>query len=212
MAETSNRKTYHEQTYIDNTLRLREILKTLPPFAKDYFRAVEPTTSARTRISYAYDIRVFFHFLMENNPVYKNYTIEQFEVHDLERLEPVDIEEYQEYLKLYQSGDKTETNGERGLKRKISALRSFYAYYYKREMIHTNPTVLIDVPKIHEKSIIRLDTDEVAMLLDYIEHCGDTLTGQKRVFYEKTKETRSGNRYIASWNRNPCFRMCRTGY
>ena len=26
------------------------------------------------------------------------------------------------------------------------------------------------------------------MLLDYIEHCGDTLTGQKRVFYEKTKE------------------------
>ena len=50
MAETSNRKTYHEQTYIDNTLRLREILKTLPPFAKDYFRAVEPTTSARTRI------------------------------------------------------------------------------------------------------------------------------------------------------------------
>ena len=188
MAETSNRKTYHEQTYIDNTLRLREILKTLPPFAKDYFRAVEPTTSARTRISYAYDIRVFFHFLMENNPVYKNYTIEQFEVHDLERLEPVDIEEYQEYLKLYQSGDKTETNGERGLKRKISALRSFYAYYYKREMIHTNPTVLIDVPTIHEKSIIRLDTDEVAMLLDYIEHCGDTLTGQKRVFYEKTKE------------------------
>ena len=105
MAETSNRKTYHEQTYIDNTLRLREILKTLPPFAKDYFRAVEPTTSARTRISYAYDIRVFFHFLMENNPVYKNYTIEQFEVHDLERLEPVDIEEYQEYLKVYKNDE-----------------------------------------------------------------------------------------------------------
>ena len=105
MAETSNRKTYHEQTYIDNTLRLREILKTLPPFAKDYFRAVEPTTSARTRISYAYDIRVFFHFLMENNPVYKNYTIEQFEVHDLERLEPVDIEEKQEYLKDYKKDE-----------------------------------------------------------------------------------------------------------
>ena len=46
-------KTYHEQKYIDNTLRLRSILKTLPPFAKDYFRAIEPTTSARTRISYA---------------------------------------------------------------------------------------------------------------------------------------------------------------
>ena len=26
------------------------------------------------------------------------------------------------------------------------------------------------------------------MLLDHIEHCGDELTGQKRVYYEKTKE------------------------
>ena len=55
-------KTYHEQTYIDNTLRLREILKTMPPFARDYFRAIEPKSSAKTRISYAYDIRVLLPF------------------------------------------------------------------------------------------------------------------------------------------------------
>ena len=30
-------KTYHEQTFIEDTLRLREILTTLPAFAKDYF-------------------------------------------------------------------------------------------------------------------------------------------------------------------------------
>ena len=188
MAETSNRKTYHEQTYIDNTLRLREILKTLPPFAKDYFRAVEPTTSARTRISYAYDIRVFFHFLMENNPVYKNYTIEQFEVHDLERLEPVDIEEYQEYLKVYKNDEeKGITNTEKGLARKMSALRSFYGYYFKRQIISKNPTLLVEMPKLHEKAIIRLDTDEIAMLLDYVDHGGDNLTGQRKAYFEKTK-------------------------
>ena len=84
---------YHEQSQIDQTLRLREVLKTLPPFAKDYFRAMEPKSSARTRINYAYDIRVFFHFLMENNPVYKNYTMDRFMPRDLENLEPVDIEE-----------------------------------------------------------------------------------------------------------------------
>jgi hypothetical protein len=55
-------KTYHEQTFIEDTLRLREILTTLPAFAKDYFRAMEPTTSAKTRISYAYDIRTFSTF------------------------------------------------------------------------------------------------------------------------------------------------------
>ena len=95
MTET---RTYHEQIRIDQTLRLREVLKTLPPFAKDFFRAIEPRSSAKTRMNYAYDIRVFFHFLMENNPVYKNYTMDQFAVTDLERLEPVDIEEYMEYL------------------------------------------------------------------------------------------------------------------
>lgn len=180
--------TYHEQKDVENILRLREVLTTLPPFCRDYFRAIDTTTTTKTRISYAYDIRIFFQFLLDENPAFKDYKMTDFTVDVLDQIKALDLEEYQEYLKVYQAGDKTETNGERGLKRKISALRSFYAYFYKREMIETNPTVLIDVPKIHDKSIIRLDTDEVALLLDYIEHCGNQLTGQKRVYYEKTKE------------------------
>ena len=184
----AKKTTYHEQKDVENILRLREVLSTLPPFCRDYFRAIDTTTTTKTRISYAYDIRIFFQFLLDENPVFKNYAMTDFSMDVLDQIKAIDLEEYMEYLKVYQNGDKTETNGERGLKRKISALRSFYAYYYKREMIHSNPTVLIDVPKIHDKSIIRLDTDEVALLLDYIEHCGDSLTGQKRVYYEKTKE------------------------
>ena len=183
----SKNKTYHEQTYIDNTLRLREVLKTLPPFAKDYFRAVEPRTSAKTRISYAYDIRVFFHFLMENNPIYKDYSIEQFTPADIGRLEPVDIEEYQEYLKVYKNEEKQITNDEKGLARKMSALRSFYGYYFKHQIIEKNPTLLVDMPKLHDKAIIRLDADELAMLLDFVEHGGDALSGQQKRYYEKNK-------------------------
>ena len=180
--------TYHEQKDVENILRLREVLTTLPPFCRDYFRAIDTTTTPKTRISYAYDIRIFFQFLLDENPAFKNYKMTDFTVDVLDQIKALDLEEYQEYLKVYKNGDKTETNGERGLKRKISALRSFYAYYYKHEFIQTNPTVLVDVPKTHEKNIIRLDADEVAMLLDHIEHCGDELTGQKRVYYEKTKE------------------------
>lgn len=107
----------------------------------------------------------------------------------LDQLKPIDIEEYMEYLKLYDSpNDQTTiTNGERGLKRKISSLRSFYTYYYKRQAIETNPVQLVDMPKIHDKAIIRLDAGETAALLDYIEHCGDQLTGQRKAYYEKTK-------------------------
>ena len=172
--------TYHEQTDVENTLRLRDVLKTLPPFCRDFFRAIEPRTTTKTRIS--------FQFLLEQNPAFRDWSIDAFTVDVLDQITAVDLEEYEEYLKVYQAGDKTETNGERGLKRKMSSLRSFYAYYFKREMIHTNPTVLVDVPKIHQKSIIRLEADEVALLLDYIEHGGDDLTGQKKVYYEKTKD------------------------
>lgn len=95
-----------------------------------------------------------------------------------------------EYLKVYTRTQDEEliTNGERGLKRKMSALRSFYNYYFTRQAISKNPTLLVDMPKLHDKAIIRLDADEVAMLLDFVESAGDKLTGQALTYYKKTKE------------------------
>lgn len=184
-----DRVTYHDQTDLKNTLKLREVLKTLPAFSRDYFRAIDATTTTKTRISYAYDIRIFFQFLVQENPAFSGRSTADFTIDVLDQIQALDIEEYMEYLKVYKDAeDSYVMNGEKGLKRKISALRSFYAYYFRHEMIKTNPTVLIDMPKIHDKAIIRLDTDEVASLLDYIEHGGEKLTGQKKVYYEKTKE------------------------
>lgn len=183
------RTTYHEQTDIENTLKLREVLKTLPRMAGDFFRAVSTTTSTSTRIKYAYDIRIFFQFLLSENPAYKNTSMEDLRLEDMDRVTALDIEEYIEYLKAYKSPETCEyvTNGEKGLKRKLSSLRTFYAYYYKHELIQTNPTLLVDMPKLHQKEIIRLDADEVARLLDFIETCGDELTPHQRKYYEKTK-------------------------
>jgi site-specific recombinase XerD len=187
------RVTYHNETDQKNILKLREVLATLPPFAKEYFRAAEPTTTTKTRISYAYDLKVFFQFLKDVNPLYASYSLRDFTLEDLDRVTPQDLVEYMEYLKLYDSRAEASgqrlmhTNGERGLKRKISSLRSFYAFYYKREMIHTNPTLLVDMPKLHEHSIVRMDEGETAALLDYIEHGGDQLSGQKKLYYEKTR-------------------------
>lgn len=52
--------TYHEQTDMENTLKLREVLKTLPSFTSEFFRGISTTTSTSTRIKYAYDLRIFF--------------------------------------------------------------------------------------------------------------------------------------------------------
>lgn len=208
----SKERTYHEQTNIDYTLRLRELLKTLPPFAKDYFRAIEYTSSIRTRLNYAYDIRVFYHYLMEYNPVYRNYSIEQFQPADLEKLSAVDIEEYMDYLKVYKSDDDAlRTNGEKGLARKMSALRSFYGDYYKHQVITQNPTLLVDMPKQHEKAIIRLDADEVALLLDYVESAGSTLSGQALKYYEKTRDRDLAILTLLLGTGIRCIGMCWSG-
>lgn len=97
------KQTYHEHTDIENTLRLRQVLATLPPFCKDYFRAIDATTTAKTRISYAYDIRIFFQFLLENNPALKDKSMTDLTVQVLDQVKALDLEEYQEYLKVYQN-------------------------------------------------------------------------------------------------------------
>ena len=92
-----------------------------------------------------------------------------------------------EYLK-YRFNDKNQEimNRERGIMRKISSLKSFYNYFYRNERIRNNPAALVRLPKIHEKEIIRLDVDEVALLLDEVEQ-GDKLTDKQKSYHNKTK-------------------------
>lgn len=184
---TSNVQTYHQSTSNQNTVKLRELLKTMPPFCRDFFRGIEPTTTARTRIGYGYDIRTFFRFLLAQNPMFHHVEMKQIRLQDLEQLQPVDIEEYLEYLKYYTYEGQVFTNDERGIKRKFASLRSFFLYYQKRDLIKNNPTVVVDMPKLHDREIIRLDPDEVSELLDLVERGGDNLSGMKKVYYEKNK-------------------------
>ncbi|MCR5232712.1 MAG: tyrosine-type recombinase/integrase [Lachnospiraceae bacterium] len=177
---------YHEQNDINNTLKLREIITTLPGFCRDFFLGIKDTTSTRTRLAYAYDLRIFFEFLHETNPACKKTEIEEFDIRILDMLKPMDITEYLDYLTYYVKDGETITNDERGKQRKLSSLRSMYNYFYRTEMIEKNPAALVEMPKLHSKEIIRLDIDEVAKLLDNVES-GENLTKKQMEFHEKTK-------------------------
>ncbi len=178
-------KYYNEQDKL-NTLKMREVLDTLPRFLRQYFRGIEPTTSARTRLGYAYDLRVFFEYLHNENPILSKTDIRDYKVDVLENLEREDLEEYLEYLSLYEKSDKEITNEAQGKKRKMSALRSMFSYFYKSEMISKNTAELINMPKLHENEIIRLEPNEVVLLLDQVE-AGDKLTKSQQRYHEKTK-------------------------
>ncbi len=178
---------YHEQVDIRNTMKLREIEASLPPFLFYFFRGIEPNTSSRTRIAYAYDLRVFFDYLLQNHPYFKGKIMQELEISMLEQVRPIDLEAYMDHLKYYVSEDGEEhINHSRGLMRKISSIKTMYNYFYQKEMVDSNPASRIPLPKIPEKEIIRLDIDEVADLLDQVES-GERLTEKQQAFHEKTK-------------------------
>ncbi|MBQ9885838.1 MAG: tyrosine-type recombinase/integrase [Lachnospiraceae bacterium] len=180
---------YYEQIDIENTTKLRELIATLPPFVSTFFRGIEQNTASRTRIAYAYDLRIFFHFLQDTNPYFKSKDLKAITLDDLDNLKVFDIEEYMEYLKYYSNDENDpygKVNKERGISRKISSLKAFYNYFYKSEMIKNNPAALVSLPKKHEKEIIRFDVDEVAMFLDYVEN-GEGLTKKQQAYHKKTR-------------------------
>lgn len=181
----NDEKYYNEQDKL-NIIRTREVLDTLPKFCKQFFRGIEPTTSTRTRLGYAYDLRTFFEYLHSENPSLRKIQIKDFSLDVLEKVEREDLEEYLEYLSLYEKKDKEITNAEMGKKRKMSALRSMYSYFYKAELISRNTAELVNMPKLHEHEIIRLEPNEVATLLDQVE-AGEKLTKSQLKYHEKTK-------------------------
>ncbi len=120
-----------------------------------------------------------------------NFCMKKMEITDypldlLNQLTRLDIEEYLQYLSYYEKDGREYTNDERGKSRKLASLRSFYNYFFENEMIEKNPASLVPMPKLHEKNIIRLEPNEVAILLNQVEN-GDKLTEKERSFHEKTK-------------------------
>ncbi|MCI5954825.1 MAG: tyrosine-type recombinase/integrase [Lachnospiraceae bacterium] len=181
-----NPNNYHDEQNKQNILKMRAVLETLPSFCKNFFRGIEEYTSSRTRLAYAYDLRLFFEYIHENNPIYAKQEIKDFSIDILENLTRGDIEEYLEYLSLYEKDGKEITNDERGKERKLAALRSMYNYFFQGEMIKNNPASLVPMPKKHEKEIIRLEPNEVAILLDQVED-GTKLTKKELEYHKKTK-------------------------
>lgn len=179
---------YTEKINLENKRKLQELLKELPKFCSDFFRYLDTrNTSSRTRLSYGYDIRIFFEFIQENNPVYKKMSMHDIPISVLDEMTPIDIEEYLSYLSYYEKKDgQAVTNGEKGKSRKLSAIRTMYNYYFKKEFIKTNAPSMIETPKKHKENIIRLDKDEVAELITTVQN-GENLTARQLAAHQKTK-------------------------
>lgn len=181
-------KTYFEQREISCIERLEKIIEELPYFVRDFFIGVELRTSPLTRLNYGYDLRVFFDFLSKK--VFKTKQILDIELSDLSKLDVSDFEYFLSYLSHYNINGKNERCTETGKARKLSTLRAFYKHFFNKNLLPANTPSKVQMPKIHDKEIIRLDSnekvDEIGDML-YVVESGNGLTKKQISFHNATK-------------------------
>ena len=183
-------KPYTLQREQINILKLRKVLRDLPPLCTEFFRALEPTTSILTRVNYAYDLRLFFSYLTEAVHEFQGRSPHRMTIEDIKAIEALHVELFLEHVTYYITPDKDRAGKENhgpGKARKLSAIRSCFSHFYKKGYLDRNVTELVDLPKIHEKAIIRLDVDEVALLLNSVE-AGEGLTDTQQRYHKYTRQ------------------------
>lgn len=157
---------YNEQRDLRNNKDLNErVLPNLPSFCNAFFVGIEQKTTPLTRLGYARDLAIFFEYLITQTATFQGRDIASLEKTELNQITVDDLEQYMAHLTAYEKDQTQRLNGERGKMRKMATLRSFFKYFYRRGDLQENIMTKIDLPKIHEKSIIRLNDDEVNKLV-----------------------------------------------
>ena len=106
---------------------------------------------------------------------------------DIGRITGQHVALYAQYLSLYVNDQERElVNHELAKMRKLASLRSYFQFMFKSERIQANVAQLIDLPKIHEKPILRLEIDEVARMLDAAQS-GEALSSRQKTWHEHTR-------------------------
>lgn len=178
---------YHEDLKIKNIQKLRELEMNLPSFCTTFFRGIKDRASTRTLVGYAYDLQIFFRFLINNGIASNANDIKEIDITILNNIKKTDIEDYLDYLSYYITDDGlVHSNDERGKARKLAAIRGLFSYFYEMEFIKENPASIVKTPKIHEKTIIKLDPNEVATLLDVVENGSDQESKHQSSYHNKT--------------------------
>lgn len=184
-------QSYREQIDAKRILQIRAITRELPQACSDFLRSIAVTTGSFTRLAYAIDLRTFFHFLQTERVAFSEKNLTIWSDDDLSRVSKSDLTAYIEYLTYYfksddESGEqpvKALVNHDLAIKRKLCSIRSFYDYLFKNHRVPSNVTLLVPLPKIHEKPILRLNRDEMIRMLNQAETGEGMTEGQKR--YQK---------------------------
>ncbi len=176
-------KSYFDERRLDTESKIKQLLFELPEFVEDFFIGIETTTSPLTRLGYARDLLIFFDYLYTNSRKFYGLDKDTFTLKHLNRIEAFDIEKFISYLTHYVYHGKEYSNSLTAKSRKLASIRSFFKYMYNKDLIDGNVASKVDMPKLHEKPIIRLEQQEVFDILNIADN-GTSLSPKQKVYHE----------------------------
>lgn len=168
-------------------MKIKDLMHDLPNFCYEFFIGVENRTTALTRLNYAYDLRVFFDFLSKEIDEFICDDIKKIKLEDLEKLNQTHLEIFLNYLNCYSYKGREFSNDARGKSRKLATLRTFLKYFFNKDKLSCNIATKVEMPKTHNKGIIRLEIDEVSKLLNLAEN-GGLDTKKQQAFHKHTQK------------------------
>lgn len=151
--------------------QLNKLKADLPDYVKEYISYCEGTLnrSYNTMISYIYNIRQFFQFLIDQNPLISGY--DDITIDMLNQIDALDMQDYMSYLRLHKSETKTIQNEAKSRAQRLSCMRHFFQYLSIYKGLSVNTAKLLDRPKANSKKKQPLTSEETVELLNNVKAC-----------------------------------------
>ena len=178
--------------------KLKSLQLELPSLCSGFFRSIAMNTSVLTRLAYAYDLRLFFGYLSKEESDFDGTDPRLMTAEHMQRVTARHIEGFQDYLQYYVKTEDVDdssdseprttavTNREPGIMRKLSALRSFFDYLFRNEIVLANVATLVNLPKRHSKPILFMEEQEVKRMMDALDS-GEGFSSSQRNYLLNTK-------------------------
>lgn len=187
---------YHVQISQRRMDKLKIIQAELPSLCSDFFRSISQTTSSLTRLAYAYDLRLFFQYLYQEDPLFSDRAPRFWNEKEFCDVTSRQIEGFQDYLQQYvqmkpdaegRMVNQVVQNHELGIMRKLCSIRSFFDYLFRNEVVPGNVASLVSLPKRHSKPILYMEKDELDRMMRSLVS-GEGFSDQQHKYNRATRE------------------------
>lgn len=172
------------------SIKADQIIKSLPPFCRDYFIGRSRIIADNTKISYANQLKLFFEYLINNNRYFGNKGMKEITLEDISILTMSDIEEFLD--SLTRPGKNRGKLSDASIEHYTATLSSFFRFMCSHRYLEYNPISALERKKKKNRGIVYLNDEERDRYLETVSTVNPGKSGNT-----SSKKTRDSIRNIA---------------